>query len=83
MARRPRSSAASLRGKLDALAEKTADEAMDAPLNQKVNALKVCGAYWAMSRKSDKDGGQVGDSAWDRYAEAMYSNGKDADAEAH
>lgn len=71
-----------LRVKLDRLAEQIADEALsntDIDPRDKVNALKVAGAYWTASRKgedTDKD-----PSAWDLYTRKITGNGKDRDGE--
>lgn len=70
-----------LRVKLDKLAEEITDEAhaTDVELKDKVNALKVAGAYWAMSRKGEEP--EKEPSAWERYGSRIAGNGKDEDAE--
>ena len=75
-----------LRAKLDRLAEKIADEALapdggGPPLtfSQKANALKIAGAYYAVSRKSEKAPDEP--SAWDEYHRRIAGNGRDHDAE--
>ena len=71
-----------LRAKLDRLASSVVDEVTKpdtaATIHQKISALKVAGAYWAMSRKTDDP--TKPETAWDKYAANMYGNGKDEDA---
>lgn len=88
MPRKPRDA---LRTKLDRLAEQIADQALtglDAPaedtgtlsLRDKVNVLKVAGAYYGISRKtggSDKKE----PNAWEGYTSRILGNGQDHDAE--
>jgi hypothetical protein len=78
MARKPRDA---LRSKLDRLAEKIADEALgnaDMSLRDKVNALKVAGGYWGLSRKGEEPPKEP--DAWDDYRSRIAGNGKDRDA---
>jgi hypothetical protein len=71
-----------LRLKLDRLAEQIADSVLTNPeitLRDKVNALKVAGSYWGISRKGEKP--QEEPDAWDLYRNKIAGNGKDHDAE--
>jgi len=79
MARRRRDA---LRAKLEKLAEKIADEALQLPaeeIRDKVNALKAAGAYWGLSRKGEKPDDDEG-AAWGKYASAITGKGNGHDA---
>jgi hypothetical protein len=69
-----------LRSKLDRLAEQIADEVLGSAveLRDKVNALKVAGAYWGLSRKGEKPEDEP--DAWGVYQRRISGNGKDHDA---
>jgi hypothetical protein len=70
-----------LRMKLDKLAEQIADEVLGAAvdLRDKVNALKIAGAYWGLSRKGEKLDDEP--DAWGGYQRRIMGNGKDHDAQ--
>jgi hypothetical protein len=73
-----------LRQKLDRLAEQVVDDASKAvddklAAHQRIDALKVAGAWYTASRKSEPQA-PVDQSAWSKYREAMF-NGKGHDAE--